>query len=100
MKGESMGLIEKGRRILPARQHSSTPPFANAIRVHSVAREYEIIHRQRCDCGGKFQPKRQSLLASEDGHYDLIETECEACNKPRDFLFDISDWFARWAKVS
>ena len=89
-----MGLIEKGKRVLSARRRSSTHSFANAIKVASVAREYEIIHRQRCDCGGMFAPQRQSLLASEDGHYDLIETECEACNKSRDFLFDISDWFA------
>lgn len=68
-------------------------PFDDAIDVDSVAQEHEIVGRQRCDCGGKLQLKRQSLLAHEDGHYDLIEVQCEACHEPRVFLFDVSDFF-------
>ncbi len=89
-KGESMDSIEKGNRPLSNLRQGSAYSLADAIEVDSVAQEYEIISRQRCDCGGAYQLKRQSLLAYQDGRYDLIETECEVCHEPRDLLFDIS----------
>lgn len=70
-------------------------PFDEAIDVDSVAEEYEFISRQCCRCGGEFQLKRQRLLAHKDRHYDLIETQCEACHEPRDFLFDINSFFGQ-----
>lgn len=90
-----MDLIEQGKRASLAPRRTSTADFSNATKVESVAREYQVVNRTRCDCGGMFAPQRQSLLAHEDGHYDLIETQCEVCQTPRDFLFDISGWFAK-----
>lgn len=66
---------------------------ANSIEVGSVAEEYAIISRQRCDCGGAFRVERQQLLTQDDDHYDLIETRCERCHHSRSFLFDISSFF-------
>lgn len=94
MKGESMDPSEQSKPVLPARGHSLTDRLANSTKVESVAQEYEIVNRKHCDCGGTLAPTSQSLLVYDNGHYDLIETQCEACHKSRDFIFDIGDWFA------
>lgn len=65
----------------------------DSIEVGSVAEEYAIISRQRCDCGGAFQVIGQQLLTLDDGPHDLIETQCEKCHHSRSFLFDISSFF-------
>lgn len=67
--------------------------FDEAIVVESVAQEYEIVSRRRCDCGGALKLKCQNLLVYQSGHYDLIEAQCEACHKPHHILFDVSGLF-------
>ncbi|RME48311.1 MAG: hypothetical protein D6791_03625 [Chloroflexi bacterium] len=69
--------------------------FDHAIDVTSIAQEYEIIGRQRCDCGGRLQLTRQSLVTHGHHHYDLMETECMACHRPRNFLFNIDSFFGK-----
>lgn len=68
-------------------------PFDQAIQVESVAQEYGLIRRQRCDCGGRFRLTRQALLTHENVRYDLIEVRCVACREARTFLFNVSRFF-------
>jgi hypothetical protein len=66
-----------------------------AIHVSSVNEEYEILALKRCECEGRFQVVRQTLLSHGEGYYDLLETSCQQCGRQQDFLFDISSFFKR-----
>lgn len=64
------------------------------IIVHDVSQEYWYIKKQKCSCGGQFNPQGQKLLVNvKDGKsVDLIETVCNDCKSQKDFFFDISSF--------
>ncbi len=67
--------------------------FSNALKVSSVAEEYEITRKHKCECGGQLKFIHQSLLNNEDRYYDELQYVCVECNKQYEFLFDINSFF-------
>ena len=64
----------------------------DVISVNSIDEERAYIQTQKCQCGGSYVKKIQSLLAMEQ--IDLITAECEKCRKEHDFYFDISSFYS------
>jgi len=60
------------------------------IIVHGVSQEYWYIKKQKCSCGGQFDPQGQRLLVKDGKSIDLIEAVCNVCKSQKDFFFDIS----------
>jgi hypothetical protein len=62
-------------------------PGSSPMPVLSVAEEYQHIARQKCACGGVFEPTQQFVCDSPSGKLDTIETKCGECGDPRRFEF-------------
>ena len=62
------------------------------IIVHDVSQEYWYIKKQKCSCGGQFNPQFQKLIVKNGKFIDLIETVCNNCKSQKDFFFDISNF--------
>ena len=65
--------------------------FTNAIKVNSVAEEYEIVSKLFPDC----TQDKQNLVIQEDKYYDVLH-----CTKPNgeqvSYIFDITSFFGKW----
>jgi hypothetical protein len=66
--------------------------MARNIIVHDVSQEYWYIKKQKCSCGGQFDPQGQKLLVKDGESVDLIEAVCNVCKNQKDFFFDISNF--------
>jgi hypothetical protein len=66
-----------------------------AISVNSVEEEYKYLRQQRCpQCGGLgYKLIRQSLLDTEVGPCDRLETECVTCSGTQNFFFNVTAVF-------
>lgn len=69
--------------------------FANAIIVHNIPEEYEIVRNTPCECGGSFLVKMQSLHEHNMKMYDVLYCECTRCGQQKDFVFDINSFFGK-----
>jgi len=72
-----------------------------AIPVNSVEEEYEYLRQQRCpQCGGLgYKLIRQSLLDTEVGPCDMLETECITCSTIRNFFFIVIAVFEGYKRM-
>ncbi len=72
------------------------PSFEDAVKVNSIAEEREFVTNQRCECGGQWTWKQQSLIFSKEKvPYDRIDVECKNCGKTKEFWFDCSLFFGK-----
>lgn len=72
--------------------------FDEAIKIASVEAEYRRVALTPCsNCSNRLEMKKQTLVNDQDTGkaYDLLETRCIHCGKPREFLFDISFFFGK-----
>jgi hypothetical protein len=69
--------------------------FKSARVVNSVPEEYELIKGMKCDCGGSYKVKMQSLHEDKGKYYDILHCECMRCKKQKDFIFDINSFFGK-----
>lgn len=53
----------------------------------NIANQYRAIKATKCECGGRFKTQRVALKEEEDGLYDLHDTICIECGRPRQFKF-------------
>lgn len=76
--------------------------YDQAIKITSIQEEYRYVAMTPCSkCGGRLMARKQSLVTDETSgkRHDLLETTCEQCGTPYEFLFDINSFFGNRKSV-
>jgi len=62
------------------------------VRVHCISQEYWYLRRIKCDCGGEFAMRLQSVTTATPA-LDVIDVACQRCGKELRCEFDISSFY-------